>query len=214
VRDALTLGVTVGVFGVSFGVLAVGAGLSPALACGMSLLVFTGGSQLAAVAVIGAGGTFPAALGSALLLGLRNIAYGVSLAPILRGRLRTRLFAAHLVVDESTAMAMARDDADEGRRAFWASGFSLFVFWNLGTFVGALAGTALGSAQTLGLDAALTAGFAALLAPRLRSRDGLAAGAGGALIALALLSFTAPGIPVIAAALAVVPALARRGDPR
>ena len=47
--DALGIGIATGVYGISFGVLAVAAGLSEAQACAMSLLVFTGGSQFAAV---------------------------------------------------------------------------------------------------------------------------------------------------------------------
>ena len=46
-----------------------------------ALLVFTGASQFAAVAVVGAGGSTPAALGGALLLAARNGAYGDESAP-------------------------------------------------------------------------------------------------------------------------------------
>ena len=57
----------------------------------MSLLVFTGASQFAAVGVIGGGGSPAAALASALLLAARNGAYGLALAPVLRGPLGRRL---------------------------------------------------------------------------------------------------------------------------
>ena len=84
-RDAAGIGIAVGVYGVSFGVLAVAAGLSPAQACVMSMLVFTGASQFAFVGVLAGGGGALAAIGPAVVLALRNAAYGLSLAPILPG---------------------------------------------------------------------------------------------------------------------------------
>ena len=50
-RDAIGLGAAVGLYGVAFGAAAVGAGLSPGQALAMSLLMFTGASQFALVAV-------------------------------------------------------------------------------------------------------------------------------------------------------------------
>ena len=117
---AASIGIAVGVYGVSFGVLAVAAGLSPAQACVMSMLVFTGASQFAFVGVLGAGGGALAAMGPAVMLAVRNAAYGLSLAPILPGRLRDRALSAQLVIDESTAMARAQDNPGAARRAFLA----------------------------------------------------------------------------------------------
>ena len=125
--DALGIGVATGVYGISFGVLAVGAGLSEAQACAMSLLVFTGGSQFAAISVIGAGGAAATAIGSALLLAVRNGAYGLSLASLLRGSFPRRAIAAQLVIDETTAMARAQDSDDEARGAFWLTGAAVLL---------------------------------------------------------------------------------------
>jgi branched chain amino acid efflux pump len=97
--SAAGIGIAVGVYGVSFGVLAVAAGLSPAQACVMSMLVFTGASQFAFIGVLAAGGGALAASWPAVMLAIRNAAYGLSLAPILPGRLRHRALAAHLVID-------------------------------------------------------------------------------------------------------------------
>lgn len=208
VRDAIAIGAAVAVFGLSFGVFAVTAGLSPLAACALSLLMCTGASQFAAVGVLAAGGTFGAAASSAFLLGLRNIAYGVSLVPYIgRRSFLTRLLAAHLVLDETTAMATAHIDREEGRRAFWATGVSIYVAWNVGTLVGAAAGNALGDPATLGLDAALTGGFLALIAPQLRTRRGALAAVCGSAIAIILVPLAPAGVPIIAAAAGAVPAL-------
>jgi 4-azaleucine resistance transporter AzlC len=196
VADAIGIGVATGVYGISFGVLAVGAGLSAAQACAMSLLVFTGGSQFAAVSVIGAGGAPATAIVNALLLAVRNTAYGLSLASLLRGPLPRRAVAAHLVIDETTAMARGQEDERDARGAFWLTGVSVFVCWNLGTLAGALAGEGLGDPAAYGLDAMFPAAFLALLAPQLRRRGAPAAALAGALIAVVLLPFTPAGVPV------------------
>lgn len=201
VRDGIVLGAAVGLFGVTFGVLATTAGLSVAQACVMSLLVFTGASQFAAVGVIGAGGSPASAVASALLLASRNGIYGLALHRVLRGRLLRRLGAAHLVIDESTAMALGQDDLDDAEGAFWVAGVSVFVFWNLGTLAGALGGTALGDPEAWGLDAAFPAGFLVLAAPHVRSRDGRVAAVAGAVIALVAVPLLPVGAPIVVASL-------------
>lgn len=204
VSASIVLGLAVGVFGISFGVLAVASGLTVAQASAMSLLVFTGASQFAAVGVIGSGGSTAAAMASALLLAARNGAYGLSLSDVLSGQLVKRLLAAHVVIDESTAMATSQNIPADQVRGFWWAGLSVFVFWNLGTLVGALGGDAIGDPQRYGLDAAFPAGFVALVVPHLRSFDGKVAAAIGAGAALVLVPFAPAGLPVLVAALAVM----------
>jgi 4-azaleucine resistance transporter AzlC len=212
-RDALAIGVAVGVFGVTFGVLAVSAGLTALQAQAMSLLVFTGASQFAAVGVIDSGGTPAAALGSALLLAARNGMYGLALSGTVTGGRLRRLLAAQLVIDESAAMASAQPDPGKAERAFLLTGLSVFVFWNLGTLLGAVGGNAIGDPETFGLDAAFPAGFVALMAPHLRRRPGLVAALGGGLVALVTVPLLPAGAPILVAAVAVVPAFVaqRRG---
>jgi 4-azaleucine resistance transporter AzlC len=204
---AVSIGVATGVYGVSFGVLAVGAGLTAAQACVMSLLVFTGGSQFAAIGVLGAGGAATTAAVNALLLGARNLAYGLSLASLLRGPLASRAVAAQLVIDETTAMARSQGTEEAARGAFWLTGASVFACWNLGTLAGALAGSGLGDPATYGLDAMFPAAFLALLAPQLRQAGAPAAALAGGLIAVVLLPLTPAGIPVIVASLGVLAGL-------
>lgn len=206
VRDALAIGFGVGVYAVTFGVLASAAGATVLQAAALSLLTFTGASQIALVGVLAAGGTPAAALGSSLLLAARNGAYGLALSRRLGGSRRRRLLAAHLVIDESTAMALGQDDPDHVDGAFWATGLSIFVLWNTGTIVGALSGQAIGDPEALGLDVAFPAAFLALLAPQFRHAAGRVAAAGGGVVALAAMPFTPPGLPVLLAVLGAVPA--------
>jgi 4-azaleucine resistance transporter AzlC len=205
VSRAAGIGIAVGVYGISFGVLAIAAGLTPAQACVMSMLVFTGASQFAFIGVLTAGGGALAAMGPAVMLALRNAAYGLSVAPFLKGPLRERAVLAQLVIDESTAMAKAEDDPVEARRAFIATGVSVWLCWNAGTLAGALLGGGLGDPRALGLDAMFPAAFLALLAPQLRRPGAPIAAIVGPVIALALVPFAPAGVPVIAALAGVVP---------
>jgi 4-azaleucine resistance transporter AzlC len=199
----VTLGLAIGVFAVSFGVGAVSAGASVAQACALSLLTFTGASQFSAVSVIGAGGSAASAYGGAALLAARNGVYALTMAKRIEGRLPTRLLAAQLTIDESTAMSVAQDAPYLQRAAFWITGVSIYVFWNVGTLLGALAGQAI-DPRTFGLDAAFPAAFVAMLWPMLAARRARLAAIGGAVICLALIPFVPVGIPILCASLAIL----------
>jgi branched chain amino acid efflux pump len=204
VREALGVGVAVGTYGVSFGAVAVTSGLSVTQALALSSLTFTGASQFAFVGVVGSGGSLVAGVLTALLLGSRNAMYGLRLAPTLRVHGRRRLLAAHLVLDESTAVAVAQEDERSSRLGFWATGLAVFVCWNVATVLGAVGAEALGDPQAWGLDAAVGAAFLALLWPRLRDRRALPVALGSAAVALALTPLLTPGVPVLVAATVAV----------
>ena len=210
VRDALGVGVATGAYGLSFGALSTAAGLSLWQTCALSLLMFTGGSQFALIGVAGGGGGALAGAATAVLLGSRNALYGLRLSSVLQLTSPRRMAAAQLVIDESAAMALAQPEPRHARLAFWSTGLSVFVLWNLGTLVGALGGQALSDPRDLGLDAAVPAAFLALLAPRMRSRTAWRVGAIALVVALLATPFTPAGVPVLLAA--AVAALAA-GDP-
>jgi predicted branched-subunit amino acid permease len=208
-RNAAGIAVATGAYAVSFGAVAVAAGLSVLQACATSLLVFTGASQFALVAVLGGGGAALSGVLSAWLLGVRNALYAVRLAELLRLPGARRLVAAQLTIDESTAMAIAAPPGLE-RTGFFATGIGIYLLWNLGTLVGALGAAQLGDPGRFGLDAAVPAAFIALLAPRLRDREGATVAVLGAAIALVAVPLVRPGVPVLLAGLAVLPLVLRR----
>jgi 4-azaleucine resistance transporter AzlC len=203
VSAALTLGGTVGVFGVVFGVGAVAAGGSVAQACVMSLLVFTGASQFSAVSVVSSGGGVGSALGGATVLAARNAVYGLAMSRVVTGSFARRAVAAQLTIDESTAMAAAQPDPAGKRYAFWATGLAVYACWNAGTLGGALLGSAI-DPETWGLDVAFPAGFVAMVAPHLRHRRGMIAAALGAAICLVLIPFAPVGVPILCASAAIL----------
>jgi predicted branched-subunit amino acid permease len=214
-RDAVGLGLAVGLYGAAFGAAAVSAGLSAWQAVALSLLMFTGASQFALVGVLGAGGSALAAVGSALLLGTRNTVYGVRLVPLLRPRGLGRFGTAHWVIDETAALAVSAPDRGLARLGFLVGGATIFTLWNATTLVGALGAAALGGAARAALDAVVPAAFLALLWPRLRRPFPEATvqrrvALGGAVVALVLTPFVPAGVQVIAAVVAV----ALAGRPR
>jgi predicted branched-subunit amino acid permease len=207
--NALGVGLATGAYGVSFGALAVTGGLTLLQTQVLSALMFTGGSQFALVGVLAASGgavtagsgTVASAVGTSVMLGLRNAFYGLAMAPLLRVHRGRRLVAAQLTIDESTAMAVGRsvehDDGHAARYSFWATGLSVYVLWNLATLLGALGAGAIGDPRHWGLDAAIPAGFIALVWPRLRDRRSWTIGLVAAGVALALTPFLRPGVPVL-----------------
>jgi predicted branched-subunit amino acid permease len=200
IRDGIAVGVATGAYGISFGAISVAAGLSVAQTCALSLLVFTGASQFAYVGVVAAGGAPLSGALTGLLLGTRNTLYGLKLAPLLGWTGWRRAGAAHLVIDESTAMSVTRATRDEARVGFLSTGLAVFALWNLATFGGALAGEALGDPRTFGLDAAVGGAFLALLWPRLHDRRNQLTALLAAALALTLVPVAPAGVPVLAAA--------------
>lgn len=212
VRDSLGVGIATGLYGTSFGAISVASGLSVAQTCALSLLVFTGASQFALVGVLGAGGSGFSAAATALLLGTRNTLYGLRLAPLLGWSGVRKAGAAQLVIDESTAMSVTRTSREDARLGFLVTGGSVFVLWNLFTFLGAVGGNALGDPRDYGLDAAVGGAFLALLWPQLSKRAHQVVAVLAVAVALGLVPIAPPGVPVLAAgAVALLAgALARR----
>jgi 4-azaleucine resistance transporter AzlC len=207
-RAVLPIAVAVAAFGASFGILARDAGMGIAAPIIMSLTTFAGSAQFAVASVLDDGGALVAAIAAAVLLNLRYLAIGVSVAPSLRGRRLRRLAESQLVVDESWAVAQRDGRVDRDRLI--GAGAVLMVFWVLGTVAGVVGGSALGDPEDYGLDAMFPALFLALMVAQLGSRRARVAALAGGLIALALTPIAPPGVPIVVAALGAVVALGVR----
>jgi predicted branched-subunit amino acid permease len=208
---ALVIGLSVTPFGVSFGAVSVGSGLSVLQTCLLSLVLFSGASQFALVSILGAGGGVGSALATTLLLGSRNGLYGAGVRGLLRAPAWLRPLAAQVTIDESTAMAFAEAPAGFAASAFWSTAASVYVLWNLATVLGALVGRGLGSLSVAGLDAAGPAAFVALLGPRLRFASARVVALVAAAVAVLCVPLLPAGSPVlVGGGLAALAAVARR----
>ena len=200
VRIGLSIAVATGLYGVSFGALAVAAGLDVWQAVALSALMFTGGSQFAFIGVIAGGGTGSAAFGAATLLGVRNAVYGMQMKRMLKPKGWRTFATAQVTIDESTATAAGQMDRDEQRRGFWTAGVGIFVLWNLFTLIGALLGDAMGDPRRWGLDGAAVAAFLGLLWPRLRAREPIALAIACGVVTVLAVPLVPPGVPILVAA--------------
>jgi len=199
----MAVAVPVGLYGAAFGAASISAGLDLLQTIALSAILFSGASQFAIVGVIGSGGGAIAAILASALLGIRNGFYALRMAPLLEARGLRRLIAAHITIDEATAVALAQDQEDRNsvRKGFWFTGMGVFIFWNLFTIVGALSASILEDPSKWGLDSAVPAAFLALLWPQLTSRRLRIIALLAMVMALALSPFVTAGLPIISVVL-------------
>lgn len=203
-RTALSVALTVGLYGAAFGAAGVTAGFSILQTCLLSILLFSGASQFAVVGIIGAGGAAISAIATATLLGFRNALYGLQMAPILKVKGIRRVLAAQITIDESTAVATLQDNDEDRKRGFYLTGVSVYIFWNLFTFLGALGASAIGDPSVWGLDAAVPAAFLGLIWPRLKNKLQFIVSVIAIAWALLLTPITPAGIPIITTVLLAI----------
>lgn len=193
-RDIALVCLAVGLVGASYGAITVSEGFPVWTPTLMSVLVFAGASQFLFTGIVAAGGSPVAAVLAGLLVNARHLPFGFALADTVR---RHRLLGSYFMVDEAVAFALAQEEPERRRLAYFTCGLGLYLCWHVGCLVGAVAGRAITDAETFGLDAAFPAVLLALVLPSLRDpRKGLPALL-GAVIALALTPFLPPGLPVL-----------------
>jgi branched chain amino acid efflux pump len=207
-RAVLPIAIAVLAFGASYGILARDAGMGTIAPIVMSLTTFAGSAQFAVASVLESGGAVAAAIVAAVMLNLRYLAVGMSVAPSLAGSKLHRLAVAQLAVDESWAVAQSDGRVDRDRLI--GAGVVLMTAWCAGTVLGVVGGGALGDPADYGLDAMFPALFLALLVGQLDGRRARVAALAGGVIALALTPLLPPGLPIVAAAAGAVVALGVR----
>ena len=206
--------------GLSFGVLARPV-LGSVVSVLMSVLVFGGGAQFAALSVLQGGGTAVAAVIAGSLMNTRFVAMSLALAPSLRGPRWQRFAESQAVVDASFVLANRRDGTFDLSILFGTS-LMQYLAWGLGTVAGVAprgeprsgAGVALGGVlsnpDAFGIDAIFPAFFLVLLAGELGDHDRRVVAGLAAAVTLVFMTFAPPGVPLIAAALTSLWGLRRR----
>ncbi|MEC8365667.1 MAG: AzlC family ABC transporter permease [Actinomycetota bacterium] len=214
--QAISIGLAISPFGLAFGALCAESGVGVWEALGFSSLVFGGSSQFAAVSVLADDGTVIAAVTAGLLLNLRSLAFGVSMAPSLKGSLLWRAGVSQLMIDESTAIGSSQSTHELRRYGYLWGGLSVFVLWNATTLIGvSVLSEAESLIRDLGIDATIPAAFLGLIWNKLENAKHRTVALIGAITALILIPITPAGIPVIAAASAIIwvrPWVVREGD--
>jgi 4-azaleucine resistance transporter AzlC len=194
--------------GFAFGVVARTAGLSVLEVGMMSLVLYAGSAQFAAVGMLAASAAAPAIIVTIFLVNVRHLLYSAALSPLVR-RLPTwqaALLGAELT-DETFAVASLHLGRGQQADAGWLFGLNATAqgTWILATVTGAVAGHAIPNTRALGLDFALASMFAALLVLQIvrhpRAQAAIVAGALAAAIAIAGPSLVPASWAIIAAAL-------------
>jgi predicted branched-subunit amino acid permease len=199
--------------GIAFGVLAkpVMGTVAPIV---MSILIFSGAAQFAALSVLAAGGGAAAAIMAGVLLNVRWLAMGFAVGPSLPGRTAARALKGQAIVDASFAISSRGDGTFDPDRLIGAT-IPQVTAWIVGTIIGVFSGSLLGNPKALGLDAIFPAFYLSLLAAEITShqrstrRQAVLAAVGGGAITIALMSFAPPGVPLIGAAAAALIGLRR-----
>ena len=203
--QAISIGLAIAPFGLAFGALCAESGIGVWEALGFSSIVFGGSSQFAAVSVLADDGTIIAAITAGLLLNLRSLAFGVSMAPSLKGSLLWRAGISQLMIDESTAIGSSQNTHELRRYGYLWGGLSVFVLWNVTTLIGvSLLANADSLVTDLGIDATIPAAFLGLIWNKLEHATHRTVAFIGSLLAIILIPFTPAGIPVIASAFSII----------
>lgn len=186
------------VLAVSFGVLARQLGWGVVAPVVASAVVFSGSAQFAIADVLGAGGSAAAAIVAAVLVNARFGVMGVAAASAFRGGRLRRALEGQATVDASWALAN-RGGGSFDRELMIGATLPQYVAWVGGTVIGVALGDAI-DPEALGLDVLFPAFFLALLIDELRNgRQHVAAAVIAAVVAVVLIPFTPPGIPIVVA---------------
>jgi 4-azaleucine resistance transporter AzlC len=205
-RDGAPIAAASLLLGTSFGVLAqpVMGTVAPIL---MSAIVFAGSAQFGALAVLAAGGGAGAAIAAGVLLNMRYLPMGISIAASTEGGWLRRGLAAQPLIDAGWAMSH-RGDGRYDVPYMWGVTAVNYPMWVGGTALGVFAGDMIGDPDRLGLDVLFPAFFLGLLVGgSMEGRRGWIAALLGAAIALSLAPITPAGVPVMASCLAALIAL-------
>lgn len=173
-------------FGLVSGVAAVNVGLSPIEAMGMSVFIYAGASQLAAIDLLGQDAALGVIVLTIFVVNVRIVMYSASIAPHLQDLSKGwRSFVAYFLTDHVYALAITTAD-DEDVSIKWymlGLGVTMWLVWQLCTLLGIVLGTTVPDGW--GLDFVIPLTFLAILVPELKSRIkiGTAALAGGVAVA-------------------------------
>lgn len=191
-------------FGMSFGAAALSQGLDPHDVILMSVIVFAGVAQFAALDFWGPDLPLLAIALTVLAVNARHLVLGAALSPwLLQVSPSRRFLTLGLLTDVNFAQAMAAKDAGETDAGFLlGGGLMLWAAWVCGTALGVLVGSGIDDVATYGLDVLMVAYFAPIAVQFWEGRANLLPWAAAAGIAATGSLLLPAGWPIIAGALA------------
>jgi 4-azaleucine resistance transporter AzlC len=188
-------------FGFVYGLSAREAGFSPVEAMAMSVIVFAGAAQFAAVGYIASGLAWPGVILLTALLNARHLLYSAALGPWLRPLpFARRALMAHLLTDEAFALSIShfRRIGRTDERGYWIAAIgSTFIPWTLATLAGVLIGAQIPDPARFGIDVIFPAAMIGLAVGLITGRRELVAAMVGGVVAVAVALLTSPAIGIV-----------------
>jgi 4-azaleucine resistance transporter AzlC len=203
--DALGIMASAAGFGFVYGLSAHEAGFSVIEAQAMSLFAFAGAAQFAAVGYIREGLPWLGIVVLTFFLNARHLLYSAALAPAMRARpTAERAFAAHLVTDESFALATTHFNRVKrvDMWGYWLGAIAVTLIpWNLATFAGSVLGGRIVDPATFGLDIVFPVAMLGLAVGLITGRRELIAAFAGGILGFGISWAVGPQIGIVAGGL-------------
>jgi 4-azaleucine resistance transporter AzlC len=174
-------------FGMIYGALALGAGLTRAQAQMMSSIVFAGSAQFISVQLFHEAAPGLVIVLTIAVVNLRHMLYSASLAPYVSALpMRWKILLSYLLTDEAYAPTVIHYGNEGvtpyGHWFYLAAGFSLWFTWQVSTALGILLGSAIPESWPLAFALPLT--FIAMMVPVLKTRPAVASALSAGITAL------------------------------
>ncbi len=197
------------VLGFGFGIIMRTEGYSIPVTVAMSLFIYAGSMQYAAVGLLTGGASLISAAFTTLAVNARHLFYGISMLEPYKGMGRIKPYLIFSLTDETYSLVCVPDPrASQADRKTYCLLVSLLdhIYWVAGTALGALAGTYL-RFNSEGIDFALTALFVTVFIEQwLSNKDHIPAciGVGASVLSLLIFGpdkFLIPAMALIAVCL-------------
>ena len=190
-RSEIPLLIGVIPFGLIYGALALGSGLSPGAAQMMSSIVFAGSAQFITAQLVHESTPGFVIVLTIAVVNLRHMLYSASLAPYAASLpIRWKAFLSYLLTDEAyapTILHYEKEGVTPQAHWFWlGAGCVLWVCWQISTALGIFLGAAI--PESWSLEFALPLTFIAMLVPVLKERPAIAAALSAGVVALVAFS--------------------------
>jgi 4-azaleucine resistance transporter AzlC len=178
IKAELPILIGVAPFGMIYGVLALGAGITPGAAQAMSAVVFAGSAQFVSAQLVGSGAPGLVIVLTVGIVNLRHALYSASMAPYLKPlRPAWKYLLAYLLTDEAYAVSILHyqrgENSPHKNWFFLGAGLALWTTWQLSTAAGVFLGAVIPASWSLDFTLALT--FIALVVPAIEDRASLVA---------------------------------------
>lgn len=198
--------------GIAFGILVITKGFPVWYPVFMSVIIFSGALEFAAIPLLSAGFSPLSSFVMGLMISARHLFYGIPMLKKYQDAGKLKPFLIFSLTDETFSINSTIDPPDgiPGKYFYTAVSLLDYSYWVIGTTIGALFGKLI-HFDTTGIDFALTALFIVLFLEQIKTKEGKISGLTGLLSSGAVLAiFGSANMVVIAMAVILLALLIER----